>query len=232
MQLSIIIPTHNEAANISSLLHFLFENTDATSTEIIIADGNSSDNTVTIAQAAGAKAWVSPKRGRAAQMNYGAAMARGNVLYFVHADSRPPVGFEQDISAAIANHYWAGCYRFRFDSNRFLLKINSYFTRFDSLTVRGGDQTLFITKSFFEQLKGFDESYVIMEDYDIIERIWSFGKQYFKLIPKDVLVSARKYETNSWLRVQVANLVAMLSYRLKVSPAKIAARYKQMLNYR
>jgi hypothetical protein len=137
-----------------------------------------------------------------------------------------------DIGQAIQEGYQAGCYRFRFDSDKFMLKINSYFTRFNSLTVRGGDQTLFITRTLFEDLGGFDENYVIMEEYDFLRRLWTRNRSIFKLIPKDVLVSARKYDTNSWMRVQMANLVAMTLFRLGADPARIAYSYKKMLDYR
>ena len=95
---------------------------------------------------------------------------------------------------------------------------------------RGGDQTLFITRTLFQRLGGFDEQFVIMEDFDIIVRIRRVAS--FAIIPQDVLVSARKYETNGWLRVQLANLTAFSLFFLKVSPGRIARTYKAMLHYR
>lgn len=230
MRLSIIIPTYNEARHIQPLVAYLFREGGSTLAEIIVADGGSTDDTVAIATQAGATVRVSPVRGRAAQMNYGAAIATGDVLYFVHADARPPASFVDDIAQALAQGYEAGCYRFRFDSDRLLLRINSYFTRFDTLTVRGGDQTLFLNKSLFDRLGGFDEYYVIMEEYDFLRRLWKKDRGSFKLIPKEVLISARKYDHNSWLRVQLANLVAMTLFRMRVSPVRIARTYKRMLN--
>ena len=69
-----------------------------------------------------------------------------------------------------------------------------------------------------------------MEDFDIIVRIRKVAR--FAIIPKDVLVSARKYDTNSWLRVQLANLTAFSLFFLKVPPTRIARTYKALLNYR
>jgi hypothetical protein len=69
-----------------------------------------------------------------------------------------------------------------------------------------------------------------MEDFEIILRIRKVASFY--IVPQDVRVSARKYETNSWLRVQLANLTAFSLFFLKVSPTRIARTYKAMLNYR
>ena len=69
-----------------------------------------------------------------------------------------------------------------------------------------------------------------MEDFEIIQRIRRVAS--FFIVPQDVLVSARKYETNGWLRVQLANLPAFSLFFLKASPGRIARTYKAMLNYR
>lgn len=118
----------------------------------------------------------------------------------------------------------------QFDSPRRILQANGYFTRFNGIMCRGGDQILFIKKEVFNLLNGFIGDYVVIEDYDKIQRIQR--KYPFKIIPKDILVSAQKYDTNSWVRVQVANLIAYLQYFLNRSPEKIALLYKKMLNYR
>ncbi|GGC06328.1 MULTISPECIES: TIGR04283 family arsenosugar biosynthesis glycosyltransferase [Dyadobacter] len=230
MKLSIIIPTYNEAANIARLLQDLFRYAGDQPIEVIVSDGGSKDATLEIALQAGASVLKSPKPGRAAQMNYASGFANGDVLYFVHADVGINQDYFQDIERAASDGFEAGCYRFRFDSNRAILKINSYFTRFNRLMCRGGDQTLFITRKLFDQLNGFDEYYTIMEDYDIIIRIWKIAR--FKIIPKEVTVSARKYQNNSWLRVQIANLTAFTMFYLKREPASIALKYKSLLDYR
>ncbi|NIJ54515.1 TIGR04283 family arsenosugar biosynthesis glycosyltransferase [Dyadobacter arcticus] len=229
MKLSVIIPTYNEAANIAGLVRDLYRYAGEQCIEVIVSDGGSKDATMDIAALAGASVIKSPKPGRAAQMNYASQFAQGDVLYFVHADVGIHPDYFKDIENAVSDGFDAGCYRFRFDSDRAILKINSYFTRFNRLMCRGGDQTLFVTRKLFDQLNGFDEYHTIMEDYDIIIRIWKIAR--FKIIPKEVIVSARKYENNSWLRVQLANLTAFTMFYLKKEPASIALKYKSMLDY-
>lgn len=230
MRLSVIIPTCNEAATIGRLVRELRRCGDSRLAEILVVDAGSTDNTAREARRVGATVLESTQPGRAAQMNYGASRATGDVLYFVHADVGIHPDFVSDIEQAMLQGYDAGCYRFRFDSTHPMLRLNSYGTRFQGLMSRGGDQTLFITRTLFDRLGGFNERFVIMEDFDIIIRIRQMAR--FLIIPKDVLVSARKYETNSWLRVQVANLTAFLMFFLKMPPARIARTYKFMLNYR
>ena len=226
MQLSVIIPTHNEVSNIVRLVAELRRY--APQAQVLVVDAHSPDGTAEAARQAGATVLPAPQPGRAAQMNHGAAHATGELLYFVHADVSLHPDFVATITQAAADGYAAGCFRFRFDSRHPLLRINSYGTRFEGIMSRGGDQTLFITRALFDELGGFDERFVIMEDFEIIQRIRRVAR--FFIAPHAVTVSARKYETNSWLRVQLANLTAFSLFFLKASPVKIARTYKAMLN--
>ena len=103
-------------------------------------------------------------------MNKGAVIAKGEILYFVHADSRPPTGFFSDILQAFSQGFDIGCFRFQFDSSSFLLKINSFFTRLDREMCRGGDQTLFIKRQNFNSLGGYNSELRIMEEYDFLRK--------------------------------------------------------------
>lgn len=229
MTLSIIIPTLNEAENIQRIISYLKKHSNESLLEIIVVDAQSHDNTEGVAIAAGARVLQSPKRSRAAQMNYGARHAKGEVLYFVHADCYPPATYIHDIQTYLREGYPMGCYRYRFDSDQFLLKINAYFNRFEPLWCRGGDETFYIQKGVFETMGCFDEKYIIMEEYDFIKR----AREQFKLkiIPKYAVVSARKYETNSWLRVQYANIRVFKMFKEGAEPEVMAQTYKRLLNY-
>lgn len=229
MKVSIIVPTLNEAENIEKLVERLTAGGKNHIADLIVVDGGSSDRTQAIATAAGAKV-VQTRPGRACQMNYGAEISTGHVLYFVHGDTLPPLNYMDHILEAVTEGHPIGCFRFRFDSDKFLLRVNSYFTRFNKMWCRGGDQSLFITREAFAALGGYRDDYRIMEDYDLMIRA---RKIYpFKVIPDDVIVSARKYETNSYLRVQIANLIVFNMFRLGYSQERMAKAYKWMLNYR
>ena len=230
MTLTVIIPTFNEATTIARLVKELRQHDPTGAVEVLVVDADSPDGTAEAARRAGATVLRLPTPGRAAQMNYGARHAGGDVLYFVHADVGIHSDYVATIRAAVVQGYEAGCYRFRFDSKHPLLRINSYGTRFKGIMSRGGDQTLFVTRPLFERLGGFNERFVIMEDFEIIQRIRKIAS--FLIVPQDVIVSARKYETNSWLRVQLANLTAFAMFFLRVPPPRIARTYKALLNYR
>jgi rSAM/selenodomain-associated transferase 2 len=185
MTISIIIPTYNEAENIGRLVRYLKQHGNTGLVDIIISDGGSKDNTMEIASKEGAKAVLSPAKGRAAQMNYGASLAEGDVLYFIHADCYAPHTFISDIQQAVAEGYDLGRYRTRFDSPKNILKINAWFTRFDFFICMGGDQTLFIKRSLFQSCKGFKDDMRIMEEYEFCERARKLGR--YRIIQKRCL---------------------------------------------
>lgn len=227
--LSIIIPTYNEAGNIAGLIKYLQKNDPENNAEIIVCDGQSTDNTAAAAIECGVKVLVSPSRGRAAQMNFAAGYANAGILYFIHCDCFPPVSFINDITHVIRNGYRLGRYKTKFDSADLMLKINAWFTRFDWLICYGGDQTLFITKELFDRIGGFKNEMLIMEDYDIVIRARQFSK--YKILNKDVLVSARKYQKNSWLKVQLANHHIVKMFKRGASQYEMLTKYRSMLDY-
>lgn len=228
MEVSVIIPTLNEAESIEKLVKHL-HNCFTTNYEIIVVDANSSDGTVALAENAGATVIGCEKMSRAFQMNKGAEAAKGEILYFVHADSFPPKSCYQDILMAFNEGFDLGCYRFKFDSKRIMLAVNSYFTRFDRIMCRGGDQTLFIKKKTFDQLGGYKNNYRIMEEYEFILR--ARKTLSFKIIPKDVIVSARKYDENSYFRVNIANLAVFTLFKFGASQESMINTYKRLLNH-
>lgn len=92
---------------------------------------------------------------------------------------------------------------------------------------RGGDQTLFITRAFFNELGGFKESYQIMEDFEMIQRIQANTE--FKIFPKDTVVSARKYEDNSYLKVNFVNFVVFMMYLSGASQDTLVHAYCNLI---
>lgn len=232
MKISVIIPTFNEADNIACLIETLKKFGDTNLHEIIIVDSpNSTDNTNVIAQNLSTISIKSPQKGRAAQMNFGASIATGDILYFVHADTKVNPDYCSDIAKAISTGHDFGCYRYQFDVDDWLLKVNAFFTRLPFIWCRGGDQTLFIRKEDFMKVGKFREEYQIMEDYEFIIRAKKVLK--FKIIPKNVIVSARKYKTNSYLRVQKANFIVMRMFLSgKASQQEMTETYRRMLDYR
>jgi rSAM/selenodomain-associated transferase 2 len=226
MAISVIIPTFNEATHVQKLIQLLRAQTRSVA-EIIVADAQSTDGTAEKATGAGAIVIETAVRSRAGQMNAGAEKASGDILYFIHADVIPVPGFCEDIESAVMAGYDAGCYRFAFDSTDVLLKLNAYCTRYKGIMCRGGDQTLFITRSLFSELNGFNEYYTIMEDYDMIRRIRS--KHRFKIFERSVIVSSRKYKSNGWARVQLANLAAFMLFFLNFPPHRIKTFYQKAI---
>lgn len=225
--ISIIIPTYNEEENIGKLVVHLKKAGGEKALEIIVIDGGSNDLTLSNAKQAGVSAYASPQKGRAVQMNFGASLAKGSILYFVHADTLPPKTFAGDIIKAIDEGFDLGRFRTKFDSSSVLLKINAWLTRFDIFECYGGDQTLFIKNDLFRKVNGFNENQIIMEDYDIVERMRKLGK--YAIIKKNVLVSARKYQRLSWYKVQKANYKIVKMYKKKASPELMLSTYKKIL---
>ena len=226
--ISVIIPTLNEAANIGRLVRYLLKYRTSALEELIVVDGGSQDETVLEATNAGATLLECTHCGRAYQMNQGAAIAKGTILYFVHSDTVPPPTYLNDILAAVQLGHNIGCFRALYEHSKYpLLKINSYCTRFPVLWCRGGDQSLFITQLLFKQLDGYDEEYQLMEEYALIAKAQE--KEPFKIISKNVQVSIRKYEQRGYFKVQLANLVAFNLFRFGVSQDKLVSIYKRML---
>jgi rSAM/selenodomain-associated transferase 2 len=230
MQLSVIIPVYNEAQNIGRLVDHLLANGGTLLKEIIVVDGGSTDDTLLVAQNKGCTAVLAPQKGRAAQMNYGASLAKGNILYFVHADTIPPATYSADIAHAISRGYELGRYLSEYDSKNWLLRINALLSRLDTFAGMGGDQTLFITQTLFKHAGGFNSDMIIMEEFEFCARARKLGR--YKIIRKPVLISARKYEANGWLTVQKANYTVVKMYHNGASQRQMVTTYKAMLNHR
>lgn len=220
MTVSVIIPTLNEAFHIGATVEHIRRYSNGKVLEIIVVDGYSADGTVDIARAAGAKVLRSPEKGRAQQMNFGAAHSKGEVLYFVHADTRPPATFVAEIEEALRGGLQMGTFRSRFDSTLLLLRFNAFFTRSNRMFTQGGDRSFFVSREVFFALGAYRPEFVIMEEYDLFRRAQKAGYELAAL-RGECLISARKYERNSWLRVQLANFLvfSLWKWRLAKPPA-------------
>ena len=223
--ISIIIPVLNEAEHIGHLLKYLNSNCNTIQVkEIIIVDGGSEDKTPNIALDFGATL-VHSEKGRAKQMNKGAELATGSVLYFLHADTFPPKKFATHIINAVALGKSAGCFRIKFDSNNWLLRVSGWFSRLNIKVCRGGDQSLFLTRQLWDRSNGFDESYTIYEDNEFIGRLYKLGK--FNVLPQSVITSARKYNKNGAIRLQYHFGVIHFIKLLGASPERLYRYYQK-----
>ncbi len=194
--------------------------------EIIIADGGSTDGTISIVLSLPVKKIVTSRKNRAAQLNAGATMANSDILFFLHADSIPPPGFSNKIITAVENNYCSGCFRLLFDHDHWFLKANAWFTRFNVNAVRFGDQGLFVAKEVFEKAGGYDEDLRLLEDQEIISRLKKFST--FTVIDDYVQTSARKYVKNGIYKTQGTFFIIWLLYYLGASQNYLLKLYQRL----
>jgi rSAM/selenodomain-associated transferase 2 len=226
--ISVIIPTFNEERIIGQTIDCLWRSGGKDIKEIIVVDGRSADGTVAAAEAAGARIIRSQVKGRASQMNAGAAMASGPVLYFIHADSVPPEKFTCDILDAVARNSVAGCFRLQFDYKHWFLKFNCWFTRFHFTPFHYGDQSLFVTKKVFDLCGGFNDRLIIMEDNDMIKRLKRLGK--FEVLNKYIITSARKYVENGVYKMQSVFFLIYFMYQLECPQEMLVRTYRRLID--
>ncbi len=226
--ISIIIPTFNEGDVIKSNIQKIkAADVQNLVTEIIVSDGGSTDATLQQAQMEGAIVLNSPQKGRAAQMNYGAAAATGAVLFFLHADTLPPHDFSGQIVKAQQQGFASGCFRLRFDLDHWFLDLNSWATRFNVNNFRFGDQGLFIDKTIFDQSGKFLADHIVMEDQEFIKRIKKTNS--FIVLKSSVTTSARKYIVNGVYKTQAVFFLIYFMYYLGFSQARMISTYKKLL---
>jgi len=198
MRLSIIIPVLNEAEGLPGLLGHLASLCRCGS-EVIVVDGGSEDDSRQAASRAGAQV-IRSERGRARQMNAGAAVAQGDILLFLHADTALPSSAEQAIETAIrrggrANEYVWGRFDVCISGRSFMLRVVASLMNWRSrLTgIATGDQAMFMTRRAFESVGGFPDQ-PLMEDIELSKRLLALSRPI--CLTDRVVTSGRRWEAH------------------------------------
>lgn len=194
MLLSIIVPMLNEAEQLPELFAHLLPYQRA-GCEIIFVDGGSTDGSAMLCEVVGFIA-LRTARGRAKQMNAGASQASGDVLLFLHADTRLPQGVTRHIEQALANKaYCWGRFDVCITGRPFMLRVVSRLMNWRSrLTgIATGDQAIFVRRTVFEHLRGFPDQ-PLMEDVELSKRLLAFSRP--ACIAHCVTTSGRRWESH------------------------------------
>ena len=223
MSISIVIPCLNEADGIRGTLRAL-QPLRSRGAEVIVVDGGSSDGTTAFAAP-----WVdlvlSAPRGRATQMNVGAARARGSIILFLHADAVPPPEADALIVNGLnrARRGWG-----RFDariagSHPLLRVVEACMNLRSRMTgIATGDQGIFVTKSLLTAVGGFPEI-ALMEDIALTKRLKSFGAPL--CLKHRITTSARRWERDGVLPTIFLMWRLRLAFWLGADPGQLALRY-------
>ena len=217
MNLSVVIPTLDAAATLKDCLAALEAVED-----IVVVDGGSKDDTIALAEAAGARIVVSP-RGRGVQLKAGGAAALGDWLLFLHADTLLGSGWRQ----AFADHVArcpdkAACFRFRLEDDAWQARlIERGVVLRTRLGLPYGDQGLLVSRALYDRVGGY-APLPLMEDVDLVRRI---GRRRLRLIEADAVTSAERWRRDGWFRRSARNLACLGLYRAGMAPERIAKLY-------
>ncbi len=219
---SVVIPTLKEEMAIGHCIDAV--RTLDPNVEIIVADGGSSDRTIEIAETRGAIVCQSTS-GRGRQMNAGAALASGEVILFLHADTFLPEGTFKYLSTIFnADQMKIGVFRLSFDRKHFLLGLMEKLTAFDLGYMRFGDSCITVRRDFFRALGGFPYQ-CLFEDLELLRRASRTTR--VRHFPMKVTSSARRFIENGVMRQLLRNIYYTARYLLGASPEKLAAAYER-----
>ena len=223
--ISVVVPTINEEDNLPALAENLVTEKRL---ETIVVDGGSSDGTVRVARLLSSNVVISEK-GRWVQMNAGAQAASGEILLFLHADTRLPRGFSEHIRQALADpDVVAGAFRFATDLDSASMKLIEWVAnkRASRLGIIYSDQALFIRADLFRELRGFPDQ-PVMEDYELTRRIRTRGKTV--LLSHKAVSSARKWKAVGIWKLTAIHYAITGAYLMGFSPERLAGWYRRLI---
>lgn len=220
--LSIIIPVFNEERTIAETLSPLLNLDDV---EVLVVDGGSTDQTRQICEAQGVRV-VPCQAGRGRQMNAGAALAKGELLLFLHADTRLPPEFLPMVWQNLKPVHAGGAFQLRIDASDWKLRIVEIMANLRSrwLQLPYGDQAIFVRADTFYYMGGF-RNWPLMEDFEFCRRLRKFGR--IVQLPASVLTSARRWQRLGIIRTTLINQLCVLAYSLGVPTDRIARWYQR-----
>jgi rSAM/selenodomain-associated transferase 2 len=224
--ISLIIPVLDEAENISEFIQRIRELNVDGAAEIIVVDGDPEGSTINTIKDECVRTVISEK-GRARQMNRGAALATGDILLFLHADTLLPSNAFGLIQAVMNDKgFVGGAFDLGFKTRRRIFKITEtyVFLRTRLTHIPFGDQAIFIRRRPFEQLGGYLDI-PIMEDVELMKRIRKRGDR-IRIIPEKVRTSVRRYEQEGIVHATIRNWMLQLQYALGVPPERLVKWYK------
>lgn len=197
----------------------------STSLDVVVADGDRSDATRDICRGYGAT-WVPSPRGRGAQMNRGASMSNGDILWFLHADSIVHPSSLAAIESVMKDRRKAGgAFRFRLHQRHWYAPLLDFGVWFRSrgLKLPYGDQGFFVRRSVFDSIGGYEEI-PFLEDVRFASRLREYGGPV--ILPVTIGVSARRWERDGFLYSTARNWLIVMAYSLGASPERLANWYR------
>jgi uncharacterized protein len=221
--ISVIIPALDEAVHLRRTLAGL---AGGERVEIIVVDGGSRDETIAVAAAHGARVLTAP-RGRARQMNFGAAAARGELLLFLHADTLLPPGFAVQVRQEMARpEVVAGAFRLAISGPERGLRLveKGANWRAAALGMPYGDQALFLRAGLFQELGGFPDQ-PLLEDFALMRTLRRRGR--IAIAPLAATTSGRRWRQLGILRATLLNQLIILAFLLGCSPCRLHHWYRQ-----
>lgn len=222
---SIIIPVLHESSIINGLLDSLHHLVTEESFEVIVVDGSPTQDTLRAILDTTVKKY-SCQQGRGRQMNLGAAHATGEILLFLHADTSLPANALNLIQDALENrHLVGGAFTLQIDSQRVLLRMIAVFSTLRSQMTRApyGDQVIFIRKSYFEFIGGYQDL-PLMEDVELMRRIKKQKGQII-ILPDMVLTSDRRWNQEGYFYTALRDSLIIFLYWCGMPAEKLARFY-------